>query len=172
MLKPAGVLLVFIASIGMAVQIGRDLKNHLYLLYDMRKLLFDIANEMSFSLEPAEIILTDRVHSRSPCLNEICQTMAEELKKKQTGSGDEIWKKVVLQYRREMHLTEEEAEIFIGAGSSFFGKSISENEKGLEHFVKRLDEVIMIEQKEQKEKQKVYQTASIMCGLIIILIFL
>ena len=57
-------------------------------------------------------------------------------------------------------------------GSSFFGKSISENEKGLEHFVKRLDEVIMIAQKEQKEKQKVYQTASIMCGLIIILIFL
>ena len=118
MLKPAGVLLVFIASIGLAVQIGRDLKNHLYLLYDMRKLLFDIANEMSFSLEPAEMILTDRVHSRSPCLNEICQIMAEELRKRQIESGSEIWKKVVQQYRGKMHLTEEETEIFIGAGRS------------------------------------------------------
>ena len=172
MLKLSGSLLVLAASIGLAVQIRTDLKNHLLLLYDMRKLLFDIANEMTYSADPAEKIFLHAVRSRNTYLNEICHLAGTKLKKKEEGNGSEIWKASVEHYREQMQLTEEEAEIFIGAGSSFFGKSISENKKGLEHYISRLDAVIEQTRKEQKEKQKVYQTASIMCGLIVILLLL
>lgn len=63
-------------------------------------------------------------------------------------------------------------EIFAGAGCAFFGKSMGENEKSLEHYLERLDYVIDQVRGEQKEKQKVYQTVSVMCGLIVILLFL
>lgn len=53
-----------------------------------------------------------------------------------------------------------------------FRKSMGENEKSLEHYLKRLDYVIDQVRGEQKEKQKVYQTVSVMCGLIVILLFL
>lgn len=171
MLKVTGLLFVFTASIGLAYQIGLDLKNHLLLLYDMRKLLFDIANEMTYSSDPAEQIFLS-MHSRNAQLNEICARMGTELRKKESPRGSEVWKASVELYREKMHLTDEETEIFAGAGSSFFGKSIPENEKGLEHYIARLDEVIRETGKERKEKQKVYQTASIMCGLIVILLFL
>ena len=38
--------------------------------------------------------------------------------------------------------------------------------------MERLDYVIDQVRNEQKEKQKVYRTASVMCGLIVILLFL
>ena len=87
---------------------------------------------------------------------------------------DSVWSLlgVKKEYAETMGLTEEEMEIFSGAGSSFFGKSLQENEKALEHDITRLEEVIGLAQKEQKEKQKVYQTAAVMCGLIVILVFL
>ena len=49
---------------------------------------------------------------------------------------------------------------------------MGENEKSLEHYLERLDYVINQVRGEQKEKQKVYQTVSVMCGLIVILLFL
>ena len=49
---------------------------------------------------------------------------------------------------------------------------MGENEKSLEHYLERLDYVIGQAREEQKEKQKVYQTVSVMCGLIVILLFL
>lgn len=80
-------------------------------------------------------------------------------------SGSEAWQK-------RLGLSLEEKEIFAGAGCAFFGKSMGENEKSLEHYLERLDYVIDQVRGEQKEKQKVYQTVSVMCGLIIILLFL
>ena len=43
MLKVLGSMLILLASVGFGFQIQMDLKNHLRLLYDIRKLLFDIA---------------------------------------------------------------------------------------------------------------------------------
>ena len=171
MLKLSGILLVLTASIGLACQIRTDLKEHLLLLYDMRKLLFDIANEMAYSMEPVEQIFKS-VHSRNRKLEEMCRLVGQRLQEKETGAGSEAWKSCAEIYRRELGMTEEEMEIFSGAGSSFFGKSLQENERALEHDIARLEEVIGLAKKEQKEKQKVYQTAVVMCGLIVILVFL
>ena len=48
MLKVLGSMLILLASVGFGFQIQMDLKNHLRLLYDIRKLLFDIANETAY----------------------------------------------------------------------------------------------------------------------------
>lgn len=75
-------------------------------------------------------------------------------------------------WQKKLGLTQEEKEIVAGAGSAFFGKSMGENEKSLEHCLERLDYVIDEVRGEQKEKQKVYQTVSVMCGLIVVILLL
>lgn len=98
--------------------------------------------------------------------------MGEGLQKKERGCGQELWQERIEAWQKTLGLTSEEKEIFAGAGCAFFGKSMGENEKSLEHYLERLDYVIDQVRGEQKEKQKVYQTVSVMCGLIIILLFL
>lgn len=171
-MKLLGSLLIFTASIGFAFQIRQDLTGHLQLLYDIRKLLLDVAAEAAYSFDSMETILKNTVKSRNPYLNEMCAAMGRQLEKKETGAGKEVWESVIESYQDKLHLTCEEKEIVISAGAAFFGKSMEENEKSLAHYVERLDYVIDSVRSEQKEKQKVYQTVSVMCGLIVILLFL
>ena len=73
MLKVLGSMLILLASVGFGFQIQMDLKNHLRLLYDIRKLLFDIANETAYTMDSMEVVLEHSIHSRNPYLNEICR---------------------------------------------------------------------------------------------------
>ena len=154
MLKVLGSMLILLASVGFGFQIQMDLRNHLRLLYDIRKLLLDIANETAYTMDPMEVVLEHAIHSRNPYLNEICKEMGEGLQKKERGCGQELWQERIEAWQKRL------------------GLSLEEKEKSLEHYLERLDYVIDQVRGEQKEKQKVYQTVSVMCGLIIILLFL
>ena len=68
MLKVLGSMLILLASVGFGFQIQMDLKNHLRLLYDIRKLLFDIANETAYTMDSMEVVLEHSIHSRNPYL--------------------------------------------------------------------------------------------------------
>ena len=154
MLKVLGSMLILLASVGFGFQIQMDLRNHLRLLYDIRKLLLDIVNETAYTMDPMEVVLEHAIHSRNPYLNEICKEMGEGLQKKERGCGQELWQERIEAWQKRL------------------GLSLEENEKSLEHYLERLDYVIDQVRGEQKEKQKVYQTVSVMCGLIVILLFL
>ena len=85
MLKVLGSMLILLASVGFGFQIQMDLRNHLRLLYDIRKLLLDIANETAYTMDPMEVVLEHAIHSRNPYLNEICKEMGEG-KRMRTGT--------------------------------------------------------------------------------------
>ena len=152
MLKVLGSMLILLASVGFGFQIQMDLRNHLRLLYDIRKLLFDIANETAYTMDSMEVVLEHAIHSRNPYLNEICKEMGEGLQKKERGCGQELWQERIEAWQKRLGLSLEEKEIFAGAGCAFFGKSMGENEKSLEHYLERLDYVIDQVRGEQKEK--------------------
>lgn len=56
MLKVLGSMLILLASVGFGFQIQMDLRNHLRLLYDIRKLLLDIVNETAYTMDPMEVV--------------------------------------------------------------------------------------------------------------------
>ena len=89
MLKVLGSMLILLASVGFGFQIQMDLRNHLRLLYDIRKLLLDIANETAYTMDPMEVVLEHAIHSRNPYLHEICKEMGEGLQKKERGQKEE-----------------------------------------------------------------------------------
>ena len=65
MLKVLGSMLILLASVGFGFQIQMDLRNHLRLLYDIRKLLLDIVNETAYTMDPMEVVLEHAIHSRN-----------------------------------------------------------------------------------------------------------
>lgn len=170
MLKLIGSIFVVTASVGMAYSIRRDLAEHLKLLYEVRKLFVDISYAAYESMQPVEILLGCFIRTRDDRLNTVCKEIAERLIEKKEGKGEAVWKSVFAAYRKELGLTAEEAEILEGAGSAFFGKSMEENKKHLALTLERLDFLIETARGEQKEKQKVYGTVTVLCGLMLVIL--
>ena len=118
MLKVLGSMLILLASVGFGFQIQMDLRNHLRLLYDIRKLLLDIANETAYTMDPMEVVLEHAIHSRNPYLNEICKEMGEGLQKKERGCGQELWQERIEAWQKTLGLTSEEKEYVTGRQSA------------------------------------------------------
>lgn len=170
MLKVIGSILVVAASVGMAYSIRRDLAEHLGLLYEIRKLFVDISYAAYESMQPVEILLGCFIRTRDERLNTVCKEIAERLTSKKEGKGEAVWRAVFADKRKELGLTPEEAEILEGAGSAFFGKSVEENKKHLAMTLERLDFLIETARGEQKEKQRVYGTVTVLCGMMLVIL--
>lgn len=172
MLKLVGSILIVTAGIGMACSIRRDLAEHLRRLYDIRKLFVDISYAAYESMQPVEILLGCFIRSKDVVLNEVCKEIAERLIEKKEGKGEEVWRSVFSEHKSELELTNEEAEIIEQAGSAFFGKSVDENRKHLSMTLERLDFLIETARGEQKEKQKVYSTISVLGGVMLVILLI
>ena len=96
-----------------------DLRNHLRLLYDIRKLLLDIANETAYTMDPMEVVLEHAIHSRNPYLNEICKEMGEGLQKKERGCGQELWQERIEAWQKRLGLSLEEKKSLQGQDAPF-----------------------------------------------------
>ena len=170
MLKLIGSVLILIASVGMAYSIQNELKQHQKRLFELRSLLTKIFWEMNYSMRPVEMVLLYQMDTQDEVLNEILQEIGECLMKKEAKSGEDIWQEIFRKHRRKLGLKTEESELIEQAGRAFFGKSVEENQKVLSLYQERLDFLVEVEQKERKEKQKVYQTVCVMSGLVLIIL--
>ena len=115
-------------------------------------------------------MLLYQVNTGDEDLNEILREIGNRLMEKEAKCGEDIWQEVFRSHRRKLGLKGEESELIEQAGRAFFGKSVEENQKILSLYQERWDFLMEGEQKERKEKQKVYQTMCIMSGLVLIIL--
>lgn len=170
--KILGSILILVASAGLAFQIRRDLSNHLALLYELRRLFVAISYEQAFSMQPLEQLLLQENLTEDERLALILKSVSERLVQRQSKAGELIWREEFETNRKSLGLSVEELEMIKGAGAALFGKSLEENRRQLNLVLERLDFWIGQTRKERKEKQKVYQTLSVVCGFMLIILLL
>ena len=170
--KILGSILILVASAGLAFQIRRDLSNHLALLYELRRLFVAISYEQAFSMQPLEQLLLQENLTEDERLALILKSVSERLVQRQSKAGELIWQEEFETNRTSLGLSVEELEMIKGAGAALFGKSLEENRRQLNLVLERLDFWIGQTRKERKEKQKVYQTLSVVCGFMLIILLL
>lgn len=170
MLKGIGSILIISAGVGMAWTIRCELTEHLRLLYEVRKLFVDLSYAAFESRQPVEILLGCFVRTRDERLNDVCKEIAECLIERKEGAGEDVWRNVFVKYRKVLRLTNQEIEVIESAGSAFFGKSMEENRRHLALLLERLDFLIDTARGEQREKQKVYGTISVVGGLMMVIL--
>ena len=170
MLKIVGSVLIILSGVGIAWSIRDELAEHIRLLYEVRKLLLDISYAASSTRQPVEILLGCFIDMKDERLHIICKEIAERLIEKKEGAGEEVWRSVFRDHQKNLRLTREESEVIESAGSAFFGKSMEENRKYLALVLERLDYLIETARGEQKEKQKVYGTISVVCGVMVVIL--
>lgn len=166
-----GCLLIITSSIGFGLQIKRELTEHLELLYELRRLFVAISYEEIYAMQPMEQLL-GRQLSSVPLLQDTLHQIQRALQEKSAADGRDIWQETFRAAQKKLGLTDEEFAIVVDTGGTFFGKSIEENKRQLSLCLERLDFVIEQYRAGQKEKQKVYQTLSVVCGFMLIILLL
>lgn len=169
-MKVIGSVLIVTASIGMAYCLKRELDAHLRLLYGLRRLLVDISYAAFQSMQPVEILLGCFIRTEDERLDTVCKEIADRLMEKREERGEEVWREVFAKYEKELGLNSEEAELAETAGGAFFGKSTDENQKHLAVSLERLDFVIGTARAQKREKQRVYGTLCVLCGLMMVIL--
>ena len=172
MLKLIGGILVAGSGVGLAVSMIGEIRQHLQRLYEIRQLLLNISGEEALALLPMEHILDKPGLTKDAALQKVCREIAESLATKKEGSGSEIWREAFWKNQKELGLHAAELEITANAGTAFFGRNIKENEKMLSIYLERLDFVIGQERKEQREKQKVAGTVSVIGGMLLVILLI
>ena len=169
-MKGIGSVLIVTASVGMAYCLRQELSAHLRLLYELRRLLVDISCAAFQSMQPMEILLGCFVRTGDERLNVVCKEIADRLMEKRQERGEEVWREVFAEHEKELGLGTDEAELLQAAGSAFFGKSAEENKKHLAVLLERLDFAIETARAEKREKQRVYGTLCVLCGLMLVIL--
>lgn len=172
MLKLIGSIFIVTAAAGIAGSFRRELADHLAVLYELKRLFVDLSCAGNGTLQPVEVLLGCFVRTQDVRLNEICAEIAGHLMEKREGQGEEVWRKVFADGRKELGLSAEEGELIENAGSAFFGKSLEENKRRLSLTLEQLDFMIETARREQKEKQRVYGTVSILSGLMLVILLI
>lgn len=172
MVKAAGGGLILLASVGLAVTLGAELREHIRLLYEIRQMLLDIAQEAGYCLLPMEEILENRLHPQNEILSRFCKTLGSTLREKGGCDGTILWQQEMERYQKKLQLDAAEREVLEHAGRAFFGKNTEENASNLAMCLERLDYIIEEKRGEQKEKKRVAQTVSIMGGLMLIILLI
>ena len=167
MLKLIGGILVAGSGVGLAVSMIGEIRQHLQRLYEIRQLLLNISGEEALALLPMEHILDKPGLTKDAALQKVCREIAESLATKK-----EIWREAFWKNQKELGLHAAELEITANAGTAFFGRNIKENEKMLSIYLERLDFVIGQERKEQREKQKVAGTVSVIGGMMLVILLI
>ena len=155
LMRLVGCLLIVTASVGFGMQLKKELADHLEI----------------YAMQPMEQLLGQSL-STHPALQKALDEIKRALSEKNVAGGRLIWQETFGAAQKELRLTEEELAIVVDAGGTFFGNSIEENKRQLALCLERLDFVIEQSRAGQKEKQKVYQTLSVVCGFMLILLLL
>ena len=171
LMRLVGCLLIVTASVGFGMQLKKELADHLELLYELRRLFVAISYAEIYAMQPMEQLLGQSL-STHPALQKALDEIKRALSEKNVAGGRLIWQETFGAAQKELRLTEEELAIVVDAGRTFFGNSIEENKRQLALCLERLDFVIEQSRAGQKEKQKVYQTLSVVCGFMLILLLL
>lgn len=170
MLKLVGSSLILTAAFGIAYRFHGELELQLKMLYGIRRMFVELQQQMKLTLLPMEQILGEIKGDER--LVEICTQIAEELTVRQGEAPEEIWRESFLRQGRKLGITKEELQVAAEAGSAFFGKNLEENERKLALYLEQMDFMIETVRAKQKEKQRVYQTVSILGGMMLIILLI
>ncbi len=169
MLKAAGSALVLAASFLYGWRLRAELAEHVRQLVAMKEMFLMLWGEISYARTPLkEAFLQIASQGKEP--------FASFLKKAAAGIEDSgegmgrLWGELVEEEAGNFLFTEEELGLLKRAGENFGYLDSRMQLKNLELYIGQAETMIQRAQEELKDRQRIYGTLSLMCGLFLVIL--
>lgn len=171
MLKIAGGIIVLVAAAFYGWRLSMEQQEHLEQLLAMKEMFLMLEGEISYTKTPLrEAFVRIATQNKEPFAG-FLKKAAEGLLENRKSMGD-YWRSLVEQEENRFLFSKEERELLKRSGENFGYLDGQMQLKNLELYIGQAEVMIEQFQKELKEKQKLAQTLSVMCGLFVIILLL
>lgn len=169
-IKTAGALLLLIGTTAFGVYKGCLYNNRLDNLYEVKKAFLYIQGEIRYMNTPIPETLESAARQINGCCRQFFSRVAKELNE---GKGVELKQVWETNISREIHgelLEREAVEALREMGGQLGCLDMQAQEKAIDYFLKKWDDLIEKRRKEKAEKLKLYYVCGIMGGLLMVII--
>lgn len=171
MLKIAGSILIITVSILYSWRVKAELSEHVEQLVGMKEMFLMLWGEISYTRTPLkEAFLQIAAQGKEP-FSSFLKKAAVTMEENEESMGI-FWSQLVEMEAESFLFTEEELGLLKRAGENFGYLDWQMQLKNLELYIGQAEVLIQNAQKELKERQKVYGTLSLMCGLFLIILLI
>ncbi|MEG0963577.1 MAG: stage III sporulation protein AB [Lachnospiraceae bacterium] len=172
MLKLIGSILILTSSILYGWKLTVELGEHVNQLIAMKEMFLMLSGEISYTKTPLpEAFLQIAAQNKEP-FSAFLKKASQGILESEEEQIGEFWKKLVEQEAERFLFTKEERGLLQKAGENFGYLDGQMQLKNLELYIGQAQVMIQQSQSELKERQKVYQCLSVMCGLFLIILLI
>ena len=110
--------------------------------------------------------------SQDEIVMQTLQEIAKRLEEHRYRYGEEAWKSVFLEKKREWDCKEGSFQVLMKMGSAFFGRSRQENGEFMERYIRQLEECRKKEKETFAEERKVWIPVSVLGGVMLVIMLI
>lgn len=170
MLKLIGMILILSGAGGCGASLIRTMNLHLEQLLKVRDIFLKLQSGITYQKLPYPQLLRKTALSTNDLFAEILTEISSEMEKNRQSDAAVLWSEALEKRKEQLFLKEDEKMLLLALAKNLVGES--QNTKACEIYFLQLEDKIMQSVKEKKEKQKLYETVSILCGLFLIVLLL
>lgn len=166
MRKMIGAILILCTCTAMGYEKGKNLKNYLNELEELRRIFMLFQSELRYTRAPfAEIFLKLSLDAKRP-FDEWLRWLGERLEKREGGTMKEVWKDSIGKMLRESSLRQEDMKRLqdVGEGLDYLETT--------ELYREYLERAIEQTRKEYESKRKLYLSLGISGGVFLVIILI
>lgn len=113
-----------------------------------------------------------RYESEDEIVTETLHEIAIRLEEHRYPYGEEAWKAVFLEKKREWNCKEASFQVLMQMGGAFFGRSRQENEEFMDSYIRQLETCKCEEKKKFAEEKKIWIPVSVLGGVMLVIMLI
>lgn len=172
MLKAVGCVLILTVSILYGWKITGELREHMEQLVAMKEMFLMLSGEIAYTKTPLKEAFLQMAGQNKEPFSSFLKKAAEGISQNEENSMGEFWKKLVEEEAENFLFSKEEQSLLKKAGENFGYLDGQMQLKNLELYIGQAEVLIGRAQGELKDRQKLSQCLSVMCGLFLIILLI
>ena len=172
MIKMVGAVLVLVSAYAIGSLLALQVKEQEKWLKDCKTTLFLLLGELEYRQMPMPEALEIVGRRHGGRLSVFFQKTAEELRKKEGISLQEVWRMQAVSFLKESPLSREQKEEFAELGVCFVEADMETRKKSLDFYLSRLEEDIVSLRKTGADKAYLCRTLGMLGGIFLLILVL
>lgn len=166
-----GAVLTICGSTGFGICLKRELKQRIFHLKYIKKLLFYLQNEVEYHKSTLQEACENISKRSEEPYNELFQNINLDMIENRGYRFDEVWKRNLVKIRERIPVTNSDMELL----KQFMEESFSDGQmqcKEIGFYIDKLQETIIVLEKDFINKSKIYVCLGVMSGILCTIVFI
>lgn len=171
-LQLVGALIVMLSCTIAGICFGKKINYRIEELEQMQSAMTMLQNQIHFLAIPLPEAMEEIGLKYDNIIGNLFLKTAKEMEKREEEKGEEIWKKVVLNWKEKTYLEKQDIDAILCFGCSMGYLDITQQKASISLLLQYIEMTLVQLQEKKKQQQKLYPSMGILGGMLIVVVLL